>query len=764
MSSPPPSATHQRVAGGGGRHASLRESLEGGAGAMIGTSTGDRAAHSFPSDLMMPSPSYHSHVAALPGARDPLHRRSSAHAFLRGRELLRLNANMLRRPGVDAFAADGRGVGCGIIPIVPPNTGVESPPFVLRFCRETHGNKLLAVADEEGMVTVVDASKKLPGADIDPDFRPTHQWLAHANAIFDIAWCHGDQRMLTAGGDKTIRLWDVETAVAQCSFKHHRGSVKAVSVRPSGNYAGRGEGGGGGGEVFASCGRDGLIALWDARESRRRRYAGRSGMGADGEPSAVPTAVIERAHEPPAAMGGGMARGIRTRAEPYHRRSEGGVWGRRTTRSATRAAAAAEASTARARPEPSLGAHSVTSVVFAHDGQVLVSAGAADGIVKLWDVRQLSKGVPVAQITDSDPPFEVGGTNCGWLRDDGGRGGDYARRRRGRGVTALALAPGGSSRIAAAYSDSHIALFDLHAPNAGPSAHLRGHRANSFYVKAAFSPEGTHVASGSVDQHVYVWQVDRPREPPTVLKGHEGEVTAVDWCPSDFDCLASCADDCTARVWTIDRREKECNSVSGNVLGVGMTGERSGAGRRWDTRSGSRENDDEDGHAVFGLGAGGVFRTPAITREPDRLASSTRSRLTGGEWLASAIEEGRRLDFETPMPTFGIRNGGSDATGLDLGIDKEGGKGNVDANASGDGKTCTPGLGGDSNLIGAAPTAAALLTPGPVAARTRRATARRPPREGDSNSNSILTYFTPQRGGGVGGEEGDEEEGRDNAR
>jgi denticleless len=70
------------------------------------------------------------------------------------------------------------------------------------------------------------------------------------------------------------------------------------------------------------------------------------------------------------------------------------------------------------------------------------TAGAADGVVKLWDVRQMSKGVPIAEIVDSDPPLEAGGTNQNWFHGDSG--GSARRRRRGRGVTALALAPGGA--------------------------------------------------------------------------------------------------------------------------------------------------------------------------------------------------------------------------------------------------------------------------------------------------------------------------------
>ena len=165
---------------------------------------------------------------------------------------------------------------------MPPHTGVGSPPFVARFGRCDRGQRLLAIADEEGVVTIVDAAGKLPGMEIDPEFRLEQQWIAHENAIFDAAWCHGDGQLLTASGDQSVRLWDVETAVPFRFFRRHNGSVKSVCVRP--------EGGGGcdgnGGSVFASCGRDGTIALWDMRDSRRTR-ASSSGIapGPEGEPA-----------------------------------------------------------------------------------------------------------------------------------------------------------------------------------------------------------------------------------------------------------------------------------------------------------------------------------------------------------------------------------------------------------------------------------------------------------------------------------------------
>jgi len=703
----------------------------------------------------------HDHAASLAGARYPAHRRDSIRHFLRARETTRFRASTSLRPGVRDFVSDGRNgnTRCGIVRIVPPHVGDGSPPFVVKFCDDARrrGDRLLAVADEEGIVTIVDASKPLPGMEIEPGYRPAEQWFAHDNAIFDVAWCHRDDRLLTASGDQSVKLWDVETNVCHRTFKRHNGSVKAVSVRPDGGC----------GDVFASCGRDGTIALWDARESRRRGRRG-VGTGAASDPYAreTPTAVIARAHEPPAAMGGGTARGFRT--------------DRRATRSATRAAAAAArgggggataaaaaaaaaedrggfvspprrsrhlrvernasvpGATGRASSRPRGDAqHGVTSVVFSHDGQVLVSAGAADGKIKLWDVRRLSGGVPVDTIVDADPPFIAGGRgdrDRGWFDDARSPDDVDARRararRRGRGVTALALAPEGSSRVAAAYSDSHLAVFDLHNPSSGAICHLRGHRAPSFYVKATWSPCGTHVASGSCDQRVYVWRVDTPRAPPTALKGHDGEVTAVDWCPGDFTCLASCADDYTARVWTIDRQAaEEARERAGETTTTTTTWSGNG--------NGNGAADD-----AFEFNArDGMFRTPAATTERALTAPSTRktaSALTGGEWIARAIEEGRKLQFEDATR----RDGDGDGCGGAEATFEENDKENADANV--------PGVAAISETTRgfamATPASPALLTPGQASVRTRRVGARRREPRAQQQSNSILTYFTPRRG------------------
>ncbi|GFY87221.1 transducin/WD40 repeat-like superfamily protein [Actinidia rufa] len=66
-------------------------------------------------------------------------------------------------------------------------------------------------------------------------------------------------------------------------------------------------------------------------------------------------------------------------------------------------------------------------------------------------------------------------------------------------------------------------------------------------VKSAISPDAAHILGGSSDGNAYIWQVNKPRADPTILKGHDGEVTAVDWCQSEVGKIATSSDDFTVR-------------------------------------------------------------------------------------------------------------------------------------------------------------------------------------------------------------------------
>lgn len=55
------------------------------------------------------------------------------------------------------------------------------------------------------------------------------------------------------------------------------------------------------------------------------------------------------------------------------------------------------------------------------------------------------------------------------------------------------------------------------------------YRCATFYIRAAVSPDGRFIASGSSDHSVYIWEVDATVDAPIKLPGHSQEVSGVSW-------------------------------------------------------------------------------------------------------------------------------------------------------------------------------------------------------------------------------------------
>ena len=108
------------------------------------------------------------------------------------------------------------------------------------------------------------------------------------------------------------------------------------------------------------------------------------------------------------------------------------------------------------------------------------------------------------------------------------------------------------TKLLASCQDHHLYVFDCILPEQEPVT-FSGHINNSFYVKSSFSPDDQYIVSGSSDYDVYIWDLSHPLLPPIRLKGHGGEVSDVEWCPTDFCKLATSSDDTTVRIWNIER-------------------------------------------------------------------------------------------------------------------------------------------------------------------------------------------------------------------
>lgn len=326
-------------------------------------------------------------------------------------------------------------------------------------------------------------------------YEPDKCSVHHANALFDVTWTCDDAFILTAGADRTVGMFDSSTLTTAKQFVGHEGNVRGVTAHPTNR------------NLLASCGRDGKILCYDVRG---------------------PRVVVD--HMKPQEYGRFI--GPYNFASYAHRRSN-------------------------AKRKSEL--HSVTSVTYNNNGDAILSSGGSDGLVKLWDVRNLRS--PVGAFEDANECEYVRGSFFDRgisqrFRGTADGSGKTRKTHRYRGISAIAKDPT-SSRFVVSYIDNHMAMFDSNNVsstflNTQPIRHFvsREYDTSSYYIKPCFSPDGNYVACGSTNGRVFIWDVDHPMVAPTCLFVHDGGVSSVHW--SRNNTLVTCSDDLTTRVWNID--------------------------------------------------------------------------------------------------------------------------------------------------------------------------------------------------------------------
>ncbi|KAL8248687.1 hypothetical protein R6Q59_005555 [Mikania micrantha] len=172
---------------------------------------------------------------------------------------------------------------------------------------------------------------------------------------------------------------------------------------------------------------------------------------------------------------------------------------------------------------------SVTSVLYMNDEVSIATAGAVDSVIKFWDTRNLKTAITQACCQDN--------TLGKWARS--------------YGISSLSQDKNGVY-ISASCMDNRIYLFNVLQLEKGPIKSFRGCNIGSFFVKSKLSPDAGHILSGSTDGSAYVWQVNKPQTDPIKLEGHDGEVTAVDWCSYEMGKIATAADDSVVQLWNIN--------------------------------------------------------------------------------------------------------------------------------------------------------------------------------------------------------------------